>query len=41
MESISDFGKNGRRSLRYRQSTTLECDWSKTKMTRRDASRSQ
>jgi len=31
----------GGRSLRYRQSTTLDGDWSRTKMTLRDASRSQ
>jgi len=33
--------RNDRRSLRYRQSAILECDWSRTKMTLRDARRIQ
>jgi len=35
------YGKNGRRNLRYRRKNVLECDWSKTKMTLRDANFSQ
>jgi len=35
-ENMPDYGKNGRRSLRYRQKNILERDWSKTKMTLRE-----
>jgi len=40
-ENMPDYGKNGRRSLRYRQKNILERDWSKTKMTLRDANPNQ
>jgi len=41
MESILDYGKNGRRSLRYSRSITLERDSPRTIVTFRDVKISQ